>query len=152
MADMSAPNIDLSPEFVRALCKGDTKNLPKLWVHDNEVWPGGRIMIDAKNRLHMCRRDFEQVVAPAIPCRESIWLRADVQQFLIDLRPDQLGGDASQNVTLLQAERRKVVLADDSARLPGDDGYGESGVAAVRSSAKPGGLPRTLVEGEAEAP
>lgn len=147
-----ATNIDLSPTFIRALCKGDTKNLPVLWVHDNAVWPTDEIRIDTKNRLHMRRWIFENVVAPAIPCREGMWLRVDVQEFFIDLRPDQLDGDPEQNAPLLQADRRKVVLADDSARIPGDDGYGESDVAAVRAPADPKALPRTLGESAAQAP
>jgi len=142
---VSEPNIDLSPELVRTLCKGDVKQLPRLCVHDNEVWPASVMRIDTKNRIHMCRLDFEHVVAPSIPVREGLWLRVDMQEFFIDLRPDQLGGDADQHSPTTAAERRALVMADDAARIPAEEDYGDNALAS-RAPARAGELPATLSE------
>jgi ribosomal protein S27AE len=89
-------HIDLSPELIRRIARGNPANLPRFMVHDDTVWPWGVVRLDTLQRIHLRRTDFLSVVAPQIPTRAGVWHRVDLQEFVADLSPDQLGGDGTQ--------------------------------------------------------
>ncbi len=107
--------INLSPASLRRLCRGNAKNLPRLCVHNNDVWPAGVVQPDAKGRIHMRRLTFENVVAPQVPTRPGLWLRPDMQEFHIDLRDDQLDGDGTQD---RQGQAEYRAIATDKRKCP----------------------------------
>lgn len=88
--------IDLSPATIMRAARGNPANLPTFMVHDNHAWPAGVVRTDTKNRIHMRRSSFLNVVVPAVPVRPGLWHRVDMQEYHIDLRADQLGGDGTQ--------------------------------------------------------
>lgn len=124
---MRDPNIDpvleLDPHVLGAACKGDVTKLPKFVVHDNEAWPwGAKVHQDNKNRVHMKRSTFLRVVCPQLPVKPGVWIRADAQEFSIDLQPHHIGGSA-ETVSDVRQVARVATKADSSGRLPGHVDY-----------------------------
>lgn len=89
--------IDLSTTAIRGLARGNPDNLPTFMVHDDAVWPWGKVQIDNKKRIHVRRSTLNNTIAPALPMRPGLWMGVDVQQFHIDLSAAQLDGDGSKD-------------------------------------------------------
>lgn len=127
---MSDPNLDpvldLSPATLLRACKGRVALLPSFVVHDDDAWPWFAKVRPAKGKLHMRRSTFLRVVVPQIPVRPGLWIRADAQEFFIDLKPHQLQG-ASDQASPIEANHetaRIVAKADAAGRLPDEADYG----------------------------
>jgi hypothetical protein len=130
---MTDVNLDLSIATLSAACKGNVKLLPSFMVHDNAAWPRWQTtMLDSKNRIHMRRTTFVNVVATALPMRPGLWHGIDVQEYHIDLQPHHLQGSEDMADRDGYKHSRAVVLADEAGRIPGDDGYGETDPIAAR--------------------
>lgn len=112
--------IDLSPALIRSIARGDPRNLPVFMVHDDAVWPWGRVQLDSLKRVHLRRHDFNTVVAPQIPTRPGLWLRDDLQQFHVDLAAHHLQGDGEKRPAPLSAFRR---ITEDRRRCPECGGW-----------------------------
>lgn len=132
------PNLDLSRESILAHCKGDVRNLPRLMVHENAWWPSGVVRTDNQKRIHLCRRDLVEIVAREIPVRPGLWLGPTVQEFLIDLRPDQLQGSADSRHESRVTDFRKLVRADAAGRIPGEEDYADASRLAAPAAVQPG--------------
>lgn len=132
---MTDPDFDLSPETISRLCKGNPAALPTFLVHDDVAWPNGRaVQLDKGNRIHVRRSTFMRAVAPRIPVVAGLWLRHDVQEFRIDLKPHHLQGDGSARVDGYR-HSREIVMTDEAGRRQDDDDYGERPVDAVAGRA-----------------
>jgi len=118
--------IDLSIETLMAACRGNVEALPSFMVHDNDKWQTGRIQLDNKNRIHMRRATFSQVVIGELPLRAGLWHSMDVQEFHIDLQPHHLQGEDNMGAPDDHTHSRKITLTDSSGRNPMDEDYGEA--------------------------
>ncbi|AGH16030.1 hypothetical protein DVVG_00044 [Dunaliella viridis virus SI2] len=124
------PELDLSVDTIRKLCKGRVENLPRFMVHD-ENWRGPVARIgkraDGTMEIHMQRAAFFRIVQPQIPIKPGLWRRLGVQEYLIDLQAHHLGGsgDTMGPPTL---DRRAVALqmtkSDAAGRQPDEVDYG----------------------------
>lgn len=125
---MIDPIIDLTPATLAKACKGDVRKLPSFVVHDDEAWPWHAKIRPAKGKLHMRRSTFLRVVAPQVPVKPGLWVRADAQEFFIDLQPHHLqgSGDAAMLPPDVKnhEQARIVAKADSVGRMPDEDGYG----------------------------
>ena len=122
------PEIDLSMESLRKVCKGDVSRLPKFVVHNNDAWPSNtKVAVDKKNRVHMRRAVFLRTVKRNLPVKPGLWIRPDAQEFTLDLSAhDLLGSEETKNTEgLNQAAARQVAKADEVGRLPHEERYGE---------------------------
>lgn len=117
--------IDLSIPTLMAACKGNVKALPSFMVHDNKVWTQRGAQLDNKNRIHMRRSTFLNVVVPQVPVRAGIWHGLDVQEFHIDLQPHHLQGSADMDAPKGHQHSRVITLTDAAGRNPGDEDYGD---------------------------
>lgn len=116
--------LNLDPKSLAAACKGNTKLLPSFIVHDDDAWPWYNKIRPAKGKLHIRRSTFLRVVTPQVPVKPGLWLRADAQEFFIDLQPHHLQGGADQQVEGSNAGVARIVAKADSAgRLPDEADY-----------------------------
>jgi len=124
-------NIDLSRKTLLAACKGNVAMLPRFVVVDNDAWPWPEsVRLDSQGRIHIRRTTFLRVTqAEQLPVKPGLWIRADSQEFFIDLKPEHIdgGADAQRMVSgdVKTKATRPVVRQDESGRSPGDEGYGE---------------------------
>jgi hypothetical protein len=120
------PVLDLSPETLAKACKGRVEMLPSFVVHDNAAWPWHNKVRPAKGKLHMRRTTFLRVVVPQIPVRAGLFVRADAQEYYIDLQPHHLQGStepkAGPAVNNMQTARI-AAKADAVGRLPDEADY-----------------------------
>lgn len=118
-------NLDLSISTLAKACRGNVKNLPSFMVHNDAVWPSyQRAQLDNKNRIHMRRSTFLQVVSSALPVRAGIWHGVDVQEFFLDLQPHHLDGSADMADRQGYTHSRLITKTDAWGRNPGDIDYG----------------------------
>lgn len=130
------PHLDLRPETLARACKGNAKLLPRFVVHDDDAWPWFNKVRPAKGAIHIRRSTFNRVVVPQVPVRPGLWLRADAQEFHIDLQPHHLqGGHDAQVEGKNHHQARVVTMADEAGRLPDEEGYG-AGALEQRDSRK----------------
>lgn len=116
--------IDLSPQSLRKLCKGNVKNLPTFMVHDNDVWPYPEVVrIDSKNRIHLRRATFLAVVVGQVPVSAGIWHRIDVQEFSINLQPHHLNGGSEETDAQDYKHTRSIVSKSTDGTMEGDQDY-----------------------------
>lgn len=149
---MQDAELDLSIETLTKACKGNVELLPSFMVHDNGVWPTGRVALDSKNRIHMRRASFLRSVAAKLPVREGIWHRVDVQEFHLDLQPHHLQGSQDMQPAEGHKHSRQIVLLDKWGRPQGDRDYGvaphrdhgQQDVAADVERAKANGTSRSI--------
>lgn len=121
------PDLDLSISALMRACRGNVAMLPSFMVHDDPVWPrSGVVRTDNRGRIHMRRSTFNRIVAGKLPIRAGIWHRIDCQEFHLDLEPHHLQGGSDTAGGNRRAAARTVTRADDRARLPGDEGYGDA--------------------------
>ncbi len=113
--------LDLSLDLIRRIARGNPANLPRFMVHDDTHWPWGKVQLDAKRRIHLRRSDFLAVVVPQIPTKPGLWLNANVQEFLCDLRPEHLGGGSDPRAPAKMADYRKIT--EDRRRCPECGGW-----------------------------
>jgi hypothetical protein len=122
------PVLDLSKETLLRACKGDIRKLPSFIVHDDDAWPWFNSVRPAKGKIHMRRSTFNRVVAPQVPVKPGLFVRADAQEFTIDLRVDQLEGSSDIASAAPDAKNhdtaRRVAVADEAGRLPDEEDYG----------------------------
>lgn len=121
---ISDAELDLSIETLSRACKGNVANLPSFMVHNNDVWPTGRVALDSQNRIHMRRASFLRTVSARLPVRAGIWHRVDVQEFHLDLQPHHLQGSENMGKREGHKHSRQIVLLDQWGRPQGDRDYG----------------------------
>lgn len=121
---MQDAELDLSIETLTKACKGNVALLPSFMVHNNAVWPTGRVALDTKNRIHMRRASFLRNVAAKLPVKEGIWHRIDVQEFHLDLQPHHLQGSQDMAPAEGHKHSRDIVLLDKWGRPQWDRDYG----------------------------
>jgi hypothetical protein len=144
--------MDLSIATLAKACRGNVASLPSLMVHNDDVWPVERPMLDSKNKIHMRRKTFYAVVVPALPVRAGLWHRLDVQEFFFDLQPHHLQGSADAPKAKGYRHSRALVRADSFGRIEGDPDYGtgvagnyrEADIAADVRAAKAAGSSRSI--------
>lgn len=144
--------LDLSIETLARICKGNVSMLPSFMVHNNDVWPTGRVALDNKNRIHMRRASFLRTVAAELPVREGLWHRADVQEFHLDLQPHHLQGSQDMKQAEGHKHSRQIVKLDRWGRPQGDRDYGlapsrdhgQQDIAADVERAKANGTSRSI--------
>jgi hypothetical protein len=128
-------NLDLSIATLARACKGNVKLLPSFMVHSDSAWPSyRRAQLDSRNRIHMRRSTFLQVVCSAMPVRPGIWHGIDVQEFYLDLQPHHLDGSADMADRAGYKHSRLITRTDEFGRNPWDFDYGKglSGPSAAR--------------------
>jgi hypothetical protein len=128
-------NLDLSIATLARACKGNVKLLPTFMVHSDAAWPSyRRAQLDSRNRIHMRRSTFLQVVSSALPVRAGLWHGIDVQEFHLDLQPHHLDGSADMADRQGYKHSRLITRTDDFGRNPWDFDYGKaaSGPGAAR--------------------
>lgn len=122
------PVLDLSQDTLLKACKGDVRKLPSFIVHNDEAWPWVTKVRPAKGKIHVRRTTFLNVIVPQVPVRPGLWVRADAQEFHIDLEPHHLSGSsdaAAKPDTKNHDVARKLAVADEAGRLPDEEDYGE---------------------------
>jgi hypothetical protein len=120
----SAINLDLSIATLSKACKGNVKLLPSFMVHQDAAWPSyRRAQLDNRNRIHMRRSTFLQVVASALPVRAGLWHGLDVQEFHLDLQPHHLDGSADMADRQGYKHSRLITKTDAWGRNPWDPDY-----------------------------
>jgi hypothetical protein len=120
----NAINLDLSIATLAKACKGNVKNLPSFMVHQDAAWPSyRRAQLDSRNRIHMRRSTFLQVVASALPVRPGLWHGIDVQEFHLDLQPHHLDGSADMADRKGYRHSRLITKTDAWGRNPWDPDY-----------------------------
>lgn len=128
--------IDLSIATLAKACRGDVKALPSFMVHDNASWPTQHIQLDNRNRIHLRRATFLQVVAAELPVKAGLFHGATVQEFFIELLPHHLQGSDDTAEVAGHKHSRAITLTDEAGRNPGEADYGDpiskpSGVSAA---------------------
>lgn len=125
---MIDPALDLSPDTLLRACRGNPALLPSFVVHDDEAWPWFNKVRPAKGKLHLRRSTFLRVVVPQVPVKPGLWIRADAQEFHIDLSAHHLQGSsdpAAKGPEESNAPTARVVAkADEAGRLPDEEDYG----------------------------
>lgn len=118
-------NLDLSISTLARACRGNVKLLPTFMVHSDTGWPSyRRAQLDSRNRIHMRRSTFYQVVSSALPVRAGLWHGLDVQEFHLDLQPHHLDGSADMADRQGYKHSRLITLTDAYGRNPWDRDYG----------------------------
>lgn len=128
-------NLDLSISTLARACKGNVKLLPTFMVHSDSAWPSyRRAQLDSRNRIHMRRSTFLQVVSSNLPVRAGLWHGIDVQEFHLDLQPHHLDGSADMADREGYKHSRLITKTDAFGRNPWDFDYGAtvSGPGAAR--------------------
>jgi len=88
---MSVSPLKIDLATIAAMCRGNPKLLPPIWVHDDDVWTTDRVVADSQGRIHVARRNLRLAVGD-LPIVEGPWVRHDVQAFRIDLSSMTMGG------------------------------------------------------------
>lgn len=147
---MIDPDLDLSPATLARQCKGNTKLLPRFVVHDDVAWPWhSKVRLDKKNRIHMRRTTFNRVVPKQVPVKAGLWIRADAQEYFIDLQPHHLQGGADQQKEQAgHLHSRAMVKADEAGRLPDEHDYKEPIAATERQQIDRGDLAKLEASGK----
>lgn len=118
-------NLDLSITTLARVCRGNVKLLPSFMVHDDPVWPSySRSQLDSRNRIHMRRSTFFQIVPRQLPIRAGIWHGMNVREYHIDLQPHHLQGSADMPGRDGYTHSRAITLTDRYGRNPWDPDYG----------------------------
>jgi hypothetical protein len=118
-------NLDLRISTLARACKGNVEGLPSFMVHDDPLWPTfSRVQLDSRNRIHIRRTTFLQVVCTQVPVREGIWHGMGVQEFHIDLKPHHLQGSQDAPDPQGYKHSREITKTDAEGRNPGDPDYG----------------------------
>lgn len=119
--------LDISIPTLMAACKGNVADLPSFCVHDDAVWPNWRrVQLDSRGRIHLRRSTFLREVAGRLPVVAGLWLRADMQEFRLDLRPHHLQGSYGMERQNSHRHLRAVTRVDAAGRPTTDPDHGQA--------------------------
>lgn len=120
---MTDPFLNLTPEDLGRMCKGNVKMLPTFAVHETG-WPHGVSRPDKHNRIHISGPAFQRSVVGNWPMRAGLWLNMGLREYHIDLEPHHLQGGADQQVEIKgNATARAVTGTDAGGRQPDEEDY-----------------------------
>lgn len=100
--------INLTIETLRELCNGDASKLPRIIVHDNEMWDGPA-MPDNKGRVHMSDKMMLDTIASDLPVKFIRRWNATSIEFAFDLQDHHLWHNGKQAPIQSRQERQELL-------------------------------------------